>query len=133
MIYKQKDVLIYHPKSQKAPSQKTVRRHYLNWRSEQDPMIPLRCDNPKCQFHFGKLKWNGIVLKLILDHINGVNRDNRPVNLRFLCPNCNSQLHTQGGGNKNRVKQADTGFGFIDENGEKRGVLFPNRLIRKIQ
>jgi len=34
---------------------------------------------------------------LVLDHINGVNNDNRLENLRFLCPNCNSQTATFAG------------------------------------
>jgi hypothetical protein len=38
--------------------------------------------------------WNGEKLVLILDHINGINNDNRIENLRFVCPNCNSQLAT---------------------------------------
>jgi 5-methylcytosine-specific restriction endonuclease McrA len=39
-------------------------------------------------------KWNGKPLSLQLDHINGVNNDNRIENLRFLCPNCHSQTPT---------------------------------------
>ena len=35
-----------------------------------------------------------------LDHINGVNNDNRLENLRFLCPNCHSQTSTYGSKNK---------------------------------
>lgn len=38
--------------------------------------------------------WNGDVLVMVLDHINGVNNDNRLENLRLLCPNCNSQTPT---------------------------------------
>ena len=40
--------------------------------------------------------WNGKPLTLILDHINGVNNDNRLGNLRWVCPNCNQQLPTTG-------------------------------------
>lgn len=38
--------------------------------------------------------WNGEALVLQLDHINGVNNDNRLENLRVLCPNCHSQTST---------------------------------------
>jgi hypothetical protein len=38
--------------------------------------------------------WKGKRLVMILDHINGINNDNRLKNLRFVCPNCNSQLDT---------------------------------------
>ena len=44
--------------------------------------------------------WNGKPLVLILDHINGNAEDNRYENLRFVCPNCNSQLPTFTGRNK---------------------------------
>lgn len=39
-------------------------------------------------------EWNGKPLTLQLDHINGVNNDNRINNLRFLCPNCHTQTDT---------------------------------------
>ena len=44
--------------------------------------------------------WNGFKLSLILDHINGINNDNRRDNLRFVCPNCNSLLDTHCSKNK---------------------------------
>lgn len=44
--------------------------------------------------------WNGKILSLHLDHINGINNDNRLENLRFLCPNCHSQTETYTGKNK---------------------------------
>ena len=44
----------------------------------------------------GIIDWNGKPLTLQLDHINGVNKDNRIENLRFMCPNCHSQTSTWG-------------------------------------
>jgi len=38
--------------------------------------------------------WNGKILSLQIDHINGIRNDNRISNLRFLCPNCHSQTST---------------------------------------
>lgn len=38
--------------------------------------------------------WYGTVLVLEIDHCNGHFWDNRPNNLRFLCPNCHSQQTT---------------------------------------
>jgi hypothetical protein len=46
--------------------------------------------------------WNGEKMSLILDHINGINNDNRIENLRIVCPNCNATLDTHCGKN---VKQ----------------------------
>lgn len=38
--------------------------------------------------------WMGKKISLILDHINGINNDNRLENLRIVCPNCNASLET---------------------------------------
>jgi len=48
----------------------------------------------------GLTEWNNKLLSLDLDHINGNNRDNRFINLRFLCPNCHRQTDTWGNKNK---------------------------------
>jgi len=56
----------------------------------------------KCK---NKGKWMGEPVSLQLDHINGVNNDNRIENLRFLCPNCHSQTETYAG--KNKIKIAE--------------------------
>lgn len=50
------------------------------------PNICANCNQPPV--------WNGQHLVLILDHINGNNKDNSLENLRLLCPNCNSQTKT---------------------------------------
>lgn len=38
--------------------------------------------------------WNGKVLRLQVDHIDGNSDNNFPNNLRLLCPNCHSQTDT---------------------------------------
>jgi hypothetical protein len=44
----------------------------------------------------GISEWRAQALVLHLDHINGINNDNRLINLRLLCPNCHSQTATYG-------------------------------------
>lgn len=52
--------------------------------------------------------WNGRELVLTLDHINGINNDDRLDNLRWLCPNCDRQTQTFGGKNIKRKEPAKT-------------------------
>lgn len=47
--------------------------------------------------------WNGKELTLTLDHINGINTDDRLENLRWVCPNCDRQLPTYGRRNSNNL------------------------------
>lgn len=42
----------------------------------------------------GITKWNDEEITLELEHINGINTDNRIENLKILCPNCHSQTST---------------------------------------
>lgn len=49
--------------------------------------------------------WQGKPIVHILDHINGVNNDHRPGNLRIVCRNCDSQLPTFTGRNAKRIKK----------------------------
>lgn len=46
--------------------------------------------------------WNDKEMPLVLDHINGINDDNRLENLRFICSNCDSQLPTYKSRNRRR-------------------------------
>jgi hypothetical protein len=94
------DILKY---SEQPVSRAKVARHYRSWRERHG--ITDRCDQPTCFFHVEALVWNSLRLPSILDHENGNRFDNRPENLRYLCPNCDSQLQTRGGSNRGRVVQ----------------------------
>lgn len=57
----------------------------------------------KC-YKCGITEWNSKPISLELEHINGINTDNRIENLTILCPNCHSQTKTYRGRNiKNRT------------------------------
>jgi hypothetical protein len=72
-------------------------RHSLKARILEENLIEYRC---AC-CGIGP-EWNGNPMPLILDHINGINNDNRLVNLRFVCSNCDTQLPTYKAKNKGR-------------------------------
>jgi hypothetical protein len=95
------DVLKYSPR---RASQCTIRRYYAILRERLG--LPDRCDNEACTFFHEPLTWCDKPLSLILDHINGNRKDSSADNLRYLCPNCDSQLPTRGGGNRGRVLEA---------------------------
>lgn len=65
----------------------------------------------KCE-KCGLVEWNNLPIPLELDHVNGVNTDNRIENLRILCPNCHAQTPTYR--RKNNLSALS----------EKRGVEF---------
>ena len=44
-------------------------------------------------------EWLGVKIPLELDHINGINNDNRIDNIRLLCPNCHALTPTYRGKN----------------------------------
>lgn len=70
--------------------QRTVLRRYII----KNNLIPYKCAICGCT------EWQGKTLSLEIDHINGINNDNRLENLRFLCPNCHSQTSTYGSRNQ---------------------------------
>ena len=82
--------------------------------------------------------WQNKELTLILDHINGINNDDRLENLHWVCPNCNQQLATTGAKNPNRKILAKKYY-CIDCNkeiskGSSRCVnCYPKSLIKPIE
>lgn len=64
-------------------------RHALKRRLLKENLI-----KNECEICGQKDKHNDKPLTMVLDHINGINNDNRLENLRMLCPNCNSQTDT---------------------------------------
>lgn len=80
-----KDILKENCKHQRT----TLRRYVIK-----NNLIPYKCAICGCT------EWQGRTLSLELDHINGINNDNRLENLRFLCPNCHSQTSTYGSRNQ---------------------------------
>jgi Zn finger protein HypA/HybF involved in hydrogenase expression len=67
-----------------SSSRKRVKQQLIR-----DGLLENKCSKCNCL-----PEWDGNPLVLILDHTNGINNDNRPENLRLLCPNCNSQTAT---------------------------------------
>jgi 5-methylcytosine-specific restriction endonuclease McrA len=55
----------------------------------------------KCQICENDGNWMNKKLCLQIDHIDGNCENNKPDNLRFLCPNCHTQTETWGIKNKN--------------------------------
>ena len=99
-------------------SRASVRRHYAIWRERQG--IPPRCDAKDCSFHAMPLEWLGQPLPLVLDHVSGNSYDNSPKNLRYRCPNCDSQLVTRGGRNRGRVLERGEGkYVLVSKDGRR--------------
>ena len=67
----------------------TFARHLIKARIIKQELVAY-----KCAICDNKGEWLGKPMPLVLDHINGVNNDNRLENLRFVCSNCDSQLIT---------------------------------------
>lgn len=73
-----------------SPVQRNILRRYLL----KYQVLPY-----KCVWCGNTGEWFGKTLSLEIDHINGVNNDNRLENLRWLCPNCHATTSTYAGKN----------------------------------
>lgn len=83
------------------------------------------CNNPAI--------WQNKPLTLRLDHINGIHNDNRFENLRWVCPNCDSQQDTYCGFNQKDKKQENKNY-CIDCGAEiSKKALRCNKCSHKLQ
>lgn len=67
-------------------------------------------------------EWNGKPISLQIDHINGINNDNRIENLRLLCPNCHSQTETFSGKNNKQIYTCDCCGGIKNNKNSKKCI-----------
>jgi len=58
----------------------------------------------------GISKWNKQEIVLQVDHKNGDPYDDRPKNLRLICPNCHSQTETFAGANRGNGRWSKEGL-----------------------
>ena len=54
-----------------------------------------------------------------MDHKDGCSRNNTPQNLWLLCPNCDSQQETKGGGNRGRIRYVGNGYQVHHRDGKR--------------
>jgi predicted RNA-binding Zn-ribbon protein involved in translation (DUF1610 family) len=87
----EKDVLVENFNGSRRSVKKLILREKL---------IPFVCS----ECGLGSI-WRGKKLVLRLDHKNGVSNDYRIENLRFLCPNCDSQQETFCSRNRKKRKK----------------------------
>lgn len=93
----------------------------------------------KCSICGQKPFWNGKELTLTLDHINGINTDDRLENLRWVCPNCDRQLDTFCSKNnrKERINKAKKTYcidcGKEISHNSQRCMECEKKRIRKVK
>lgn len=87
---------------------------YSSTTNLKDKLYKNKLKSRSCELCGQGETWKGKKMSLILDHINGLNNDNRLENLRIVCPNCNATLDTHGGKNQSKY-----GGYIIESNIEK--------------
>lgn len=85
----------------------------------------------KCQCCGCDDQWMGKTIPLILDHVNGVNNDNRLENLRFLCSNCDSIQDTYKNRNYSKDKREEKLIKRLKEKEEKIKSKYSDIKLKK--
>lgn len=75
--------------------------------------------------------WYGEKISLILDHINGNHDDNRLINLRILCPNCNATLPTHGGKNIKFKSNSKRKKYYNELNNKEKEISLKKRSVKQ--
>lgn len=75
-----------HIRDDTSPTTKSITDPYRVLLFERDNFRCVECGQDS--------NWNGKTLTLQLDHIDGNNNNNKPSNIRTLCPNCHTQTAT---------------------------------------
>ena len=76
-----------------------VKNSLASWNTIKRYIHKYNLKEYKCEICGCDGNWQGGVISLELDHINGDHEDNRLENLRFLCPNCHALTPTYGAKN----------------------------------
>lgn len=77
---------------------------YINANQLKKRLIKEGVFEHKC-YRCGRTKWEGELIPIQIDHINGIHNDNRLENLTILCPNCHALTPTYCGKNKKRINK----------------------------
>lgn len=85
---------------------------------------------PICEICGQDENWRDKHMSMILDHINGINDDNRIENLRIVCPNCNATLPTHCGKNMNVNYKTCKKKTYCPLSDDKKIVSIKNRSIK---
>lgn len=101
-------------------------RSTIKYNILKEDLIEYKCHNCNCSD-----QWMGKTMPLILDHINGINNDNRLENLRFLCSNCDSIQGTYKNRNYNKAKREETLIKRLKEKEEKIKSKYSNLEFKK--
>jgi len=73
---------------------------FRKWLKSTNALGEHKCNECGCNG-----EWNGKALSLELEHVDGNRNNNKRDNLKWLCPNCHSQILTYRKNNRNKISK----------------------------